>query len=386
MPIILTREQAYELAWSAPLTTLAPEVGQSNVMLGRVLREAGIPLPGVGYWAKLAAGKPVKHAALSSPHLGTPRYVWIGGTESRQFLARVSGRPGEREQPWEDIEELAARFEKQIPSLRMPKDWQHEQVAKLLARDERTRQKAADMDAMFARFYRPTYDEPSAKRRLSFANRLGFALLRVGGSLSFSDKDSMSFSARIGSSHVSFSLEAVDGKLRLTTSERRAPTGPNQWVDDATGRLETRIAQLLVGLARAAVLWERQWREEIRRNREREEAARAELSAQRSADEARAKIKAQRQREKKLTKGLIKAARGAQESQLIRDYVVKAQGPLLETYQTDHVEAWAQQSLAIADKLDPWKNGRLAKSIERLVRGDLDEQASGSVHPDSNDR
>lgn len=382
MSLVLTREQAYEFAWSAPLTTLAREVGLSNVMLGRTLREAGIPLPGVGYWAKLAAGKPVKRAMLSQPHLGTRRYVWISGTASQAFLSRVPGRPGEREEPWEDIDDLTSRFEAQLPSLRIPKGWTHDGVKKLLARDERTRQKAAARDAVFARFYRPVFDEPSAKRRLNLANRLGFALQRVGGGLSISDDEAQSFSARIGSGHASFKLEeTVEGKLRLTLRDGRERDSQGSWIDDATGKLETRIPQLLTGLARAAVLWERQWREDIRRRREMDDAALAKMAAQQAADAARAKAKAEKRRHKKLAKGLVKAARGAQESQLIRDYVARARGTLLEMYRPDQVEAWARQALAIADSLDPWKNGEIAKSVEALERSESDDQPTASVRP-----
>lgn len=370
MSIVLTREQAYDLAWAAPLTTLALEVDLSNVMLGKSLREAGIPLPGVGYWAKLAAGKPVKRVLLSPPHLGTVRFVWIGGTFSSAFQARVSGPPGERSEPWEPIDELTKAFVDQIPSLRMPRAWQHEGVKKLLAKDERTRQKASAADGIFAQFYKPKFAQAAERRRLQFANRLGFALERILGSLSFRDDSAHRFSATIGSGHVSFSVETTqNGKLRLIVDERRAPNEASRWADDDNGTLETRIPEILTGLARIVVVAERQWREEMRIRRERDGAAVAELAKQRIEEEVRAAAATAKRERKKQVRALVRAARGAQESQLIRDYVERSRQLLASQYPADQIDAWAKEALVIADKLDPWKNGKAIKSLTMLPKG-----------------
>jgi hypothetical protein len=51
------REQLYEEVWSEPLRAVAKKYGFSDVRLGKVCKALNIPKPGVGYWAKKAAGK-----------------------------------------------------------------------------------------------------------------------------------------------------------------------------------------------------------------------------------------------------------------------------------------------------------------------------------------
>lgn len=50
-----TRQQLYELVWQRPLRDVARELGISDVGLGKACRRLAIPLPGRGYWAKVAA-------------------------------------------------------------------------------------------------------------------------------------------------------------------------------------------------------------------------------------------------------------------------------------------------------------------------------------------
>jgi hypothetical protein len=60
----LDREDLYQRVWSTPMTKLAKELDISDVGLAKACRKAGIPLPPVGYWAKVAHGKPVPRPAL----------------------------------------------------------------------------------------------------------------------------------------------------------------------------------------------------------------------------------------------------------------------------------------------------------------------------------
>jgi hypothetical protein len=53
------REQLYEYVWTMPLKTLAKKFDVSGSTLGSVCKRLHVPLPGVGYWNKSAAGKPV---------------------------------------------------------------------------------------------------------------------------------------------------------------------------------------------------------------------------------------------------------------------------------------------------------------------------------------
>jgi hypothetical protein len=56
-PIVLSREDLYELAWSKPILELAKDFGISDVGLAKRCKRLGIPLPGRGYWARVDAGQ-----------------------------------------------------------------------------------------------------------------------------------------------------------------------------------------------------------------------------------------------------------------------------------------------------------------------------------------
>jgi hypothetical protein len=56
-PIVLSREDLYELAWSKPISELAKDFGISDVGLAKRCKRLGIPLPGRGYWARVDAGQ-----------------------------------------------------------------------------------------------------------------------------------------------------------------------------------------------------------------------------------------------------------------------------------------------------------------------------------------
>jgi hypothetical protein len=66
------REVLYKEVWKHPVRQLAEKYGVSDVGLAKACRKLGVPLPGLGYWAKKAAGKKVpKQPPL--PTLSTAR-------------------------------------------------------------------------------------------------------------------------------------------------------------------------------------------------------------------------------------------------------------------------------------------------------------------------
>ncbi len=54
------REELYEKVWAEPTRTVARSYGVSDVWLSKVCKWLQVPVPGRGYWAKKAAGKPVR--------------------------------------------------------------------------------------------------------------------------------------------------------------------------------------------------------------------------------------------------------------------------------------------------------------------------------------
>ena len=55
------REKIYEEIWAEPIMHVAKRYSLSDVGLGKVCKKLKIPRPGLGYWAKKAAGNLYTH-------------------------------------------------------------------------------------------------------------------------------------------------------------------------------------------------------------------------------------------------------------------------------------------------------------------------------------
>lgn len=76
-----TREEFYDLVWSKPMTHLAKEFVLSDVALHKICRKHAIPNPPLGWWAKKAAGKPVKQIPLPKMKTGDADRITIASGE-----------------------------------------------------------------------------------------------------------------------------------------------------------------------------------------------------------------------------------------------------------------------------------------------------------------
>jgi hypothetical protein len=74
----LSRKELYELFWSEPLKLLAPRFGIYDVALKKTCARAEIPTPGLGHWAKKAAGKGTSQVALAERPPGMDDEVLVG--------------------------------------------------------------------------------------------------------------------------------------------------------------------------------------------------------------------------------------------------------------------------------------------------------------------
>jgi hypothetical protein len=79
-PYKLTREELYEAVRLEPMRTLAKRYGVSDVALAKICRRHDVPLPGRGYWAKLAAGKAPARPSLPAVD-GDEESIFIGGRD-----------------------------------------------------------------------------------------------------------------------------------------------------------------------------------------------------------------------------------------------------------------------------------------------------------------
>jgi hypothetical protein len=63
-PLTVSRKELYELVWSKPMVELAKDFGLSDVAVAKRCRKLGVPVPGRGYWARVAAGQTPRQAPL----------------------------------------------------------------------------------------------------------------------------------------------------------------------------------------------------------------------------------------------------------------------------------------------------------------------------------
>jgi hypothetical protein len=76
-PTTVTREDLYRQVWETPMVRLAEKYGLSGNGLKKICDRLQVPYPPRGHWAKLAAGKKVKHNPLPQAPAGTPSEATI---------------------------------------------------------------------------------------------------------------------------------------------------------------------------------------------------------------------------------------------------------------------------------------------------------------------
>jgi hypothetical protein len=80
----LTRQTLYQSIWVQPMTKVAARLGISDVALRKICVKHNVPVPRIGYWAKVAAGKHVTQISLPP----------ISGSRSEEI--RIYGAPESR--------------------------------------------------------------------------------------------------------------------------------------------------------------------------------------------------------------------------------------------------------------------------------------------------
>jgi hypothetical protein len=88
MPTETTRKKLYNEVWERPMVKVAADYGISDVGLKKICKKFNIPVPGRGYWAKLAAGKSVSRIQLP-PIGGDDGKIIISGMPKSQLPTNV---------------------------------------------------------------------------------------------------------------------------------------------------------------------------------------------------------------------------------------------------------------------------------------------------------
>jgi hypothetical protein len=115
----ITRQALYELVWTVPRSRLAVRFGVSDVALAKRCRKLAIPMPGAGYWARVAAGQKPKRKKLPEAPDGVETES-VFGTLTQSELAGAVSVPEVRvshrlEGPHEAVAWIADAFKKATP-------------------------------------------------------------------------------------------------------------------------------------------------------------------------------------------------------------------------------------------------------------------------------
>lgn len=374
----MSRQQAFELAWSAPMRDLAADLGISDVGLRKSLTKAGIPIPPQGHWNRVRAGHVIRRPSLPFREPGMPDMVSLGGRD-RYWRPPVDGDPTlppPREPEFDEpIEAVEARVAARVGRVTVSRTLAHchPAITRLLAADDRRRAKQAE-SSWGHLFDRPVFDSPFEQRRLRLLNALFLALARMGCRPSASGPAARDLDVQVGAQRVAFRLDHPSARrdrfglaearpgpvdvLELFLGAEKKPDLP-EWRDDASGKLEARLGPIVTALI---VTGERHYRSQVLLNHKWTLEARERALREAAAREAEA-IERERQRrleeKRKARADLIGQARDLRDANDIRALVAAVCRQAEDLGQADAVREWTQWASSVADDLDPLQRMQL---------------------------
>jgi len=380
----LRREALYNLVWAVPVSKLARQFQLSDRGLAKLCQREGIPVPPRGYWAKLAAGHPVRQTPLPEPVPGQSEWISAAptgsdvGAEGRAWLAKrtaprkQSGAPpiddasrADPEPPRHnhDVHVVAWRACSAIANVRVRKrELQatlHPTITRLLREDrealERQRSWYLGYDV------KRSLTGAGPRRRLGLLNALFLALEKAGARADVSDEEGRAIVVTVGRMIVNCRMEST--WMRTTRNPEReerldfhVSAGGNSYASRFTWKerrglvLETCLAEIAVGILVAAELdqRDRQWRDYDELRKLRDEAIREqERQREKRRQDARDRLAAEAER--------LRQANG------IRNLVATIRR---ECQPHDLALAgWQRWALAQADAIDPVRSGRLSFDV-----------------------
>jgi hypothetical protein len=86
----ITRQALYELVWTVPRSRLAARFGVSDVAIAKRCRKLAIPMPGTGYWARVAAGQKPRRRKLPRAPDGVETESVFGALTKSELAGAVS--------------------------------------------------------------------------------------------------------------------------------------------------------------------------------------------------------------------------------------------------------------------------------------------------------
>lgn len=365
-----TRQALYDLLWSKPKTAVASELGLSDVGLGKICREANIPIPPRGYWARITAGQQPDRLPFPARGLGQTDKVMIGREAWTGREERITELPPAPTFS-ESLAEVTQRAEKLLGKVVVAKTLAnpHPLIARLLADDEKRRQ--ALINEPYA-WRKPRFDEPLPRRRLKILNALFLILSKAGFKPSLRGEEAEELGVIVGNFNVSLTLTKVEQRSR-PAKDKAAPPKPrlqleivnwaqggefplNHWCDTEETSLEEHLPQIATNLLvagemlyRGHAIWDHKHLT-VRKAEQDEKIRQAEEKAAREAEAARLADQQRRH------DALLAAADNRQKAQILRALVAEAeQQP--NVVAAAGFETWRTWVLAEATRLDPFADG-----------------------------
>jgi hypothetical protein len=373
-----TRQEIYDLVWSQPRTTLAKQLGVSDVWIGKQCALVRVPVPPAGHWARQQHGKPTFRPPLPLRLPGHPRFISIGDSlasggrwDSNEDLTQPMHPPSFEDDIDEQVKAALAGIGKvrSLRDLALP----HKSLSRVLAAEERRR---AKVTASGWTWDKPVFDGPLHQRQLRIFNSLSHAFGKIGVRADVHDHQEwiqgegtvhqLQFRIDFGESAVNLYFAEPTDSVRVkeqkppSTSTLRVGTGhkspsAEEWADGEV-RLEQRLEEITHALLHYAEIdlrdgAQRQYEWEIERRKERIKR----LEAQRIEAE-RKRLAALEARRKQIREGIVTLAMDRRTAEDIRSMVDALRQHPDELRESSEIfEAWSTEACEVADRLDPMK-------------------------------
>ena len=362
----LNREELYEQVWSQPMTKLASTYSLSDNGLRKICKKHDIPLPTLGYWAKMQHGKKVERLPLPPTK---------GSGELEIKIYKKDDLPIDEEQ-FTKAQELIT-FENldenkiQVPSMLVSPHILISQTKKAFQNSKTihhahlspNRNDSLNIDVcpnnlnralrimdILIKALESRKFEVLIIKEQTYGNyiRCTTCVSLLGQNIKFRLRERLLQKDRVQKHSYDNKYDYVpSGKLNFEIIDYLCEGMRKIWTDTTRIQLENRLNAFIVGLIKAAVNMRSRELQRERRKRERQEAERQREENERQIMEEKRKVDT-----------LYKDAENWTKSQHMRKYITTVKkNALQKNEKIEHeLEQWLKWANQQADRLDPFKD------------------------------
>ena len=371
------RQELYQKVWERPLIKVAEEFGVSADALGKACRKLSVPMPGRGYWAKVAHG----HSVIRKPLLPKLDKAPVVHRSSRPDDPKIAMVPDAEFAAIDQM--LTSGALNPLPALNTTTP--HVLIRRTRSRLRRRSRKnergillASEPGGLDVRVTATALD-----RSLEVVSSVLAVLERQGFSVEISEEGATS--ALVNGRRVLFGIE--EAIRTVVTQKPRVPHPENSWDYDrtvryeATGvlslnihsdlwlhqlrrkwtdgkrqRVEDLIPQFVAGLMRVAVVLRRQTEEQKKREEERQQR-------EREMFKLRAQIEAEEKKLTQFNQWIDNWEKAERLRRFIAVYAEKTSKWAAE--RQPHYREWIEWANRQADRLDPFISDKPPSVLDR---------------------